>query len=125
MTKLILKRENDYYIEHKDQISLNETIEDLNEIQKNLAEYINYQKDPLLKIEDNIEKANQYIENGKKDLEIANSYYTNYKSIFIGGLLGTLTLSPLGVLLGVKVGSSLTIGGALVGGYTGYKIQKV
>ena len=47
------------------------------------------------------------------------------KVIMLGGVLGSLAMSPLSIILGVKIGMTTLLGGALVGGYGGYKAQKI
>jgi len=122
MTNLLIKyREQE---QEPEQVE-DETVSDIIEIQSHLAQYIHQQNHPLLRIENNMERAKVNIETGRKDLETANSYYTNYKPIIIGGIIGGLTMTPLGILIGLKVGSSITFGGAIVGCCTGYHIQQV
>ena len=126
MTQLILYEEekevaNDLL---NDPLLKNE-LQDLNLIQKDLMHYIYDQGQTINRLEDNISTINDNVAMGLKDLEIANSYYFSYKSIILGGILGGLTASPLGILLGSKIGSSIAFSGALLGGYTGYKIQKI
>ena len=48
----------------------------------------------------------------------------NYTPIIIGGVIGGITLGPLGLLLGLN-GGIITTTGALLGGMTGYNLQKL
>lgn len=126
MTQLLLNKD-ERGLEH-DLINdplLKSEVEDLNLIQSNLMNYIYNQGQTMNRLEDNISNITDNVTMGLKDLEIANSYYFSYKSVILGGILGGLTVSPLGILLGSKIGSSIALSGALLGGYTGYKVQKV
>jgi hypothetical protein len=120
MTNLLVK-----YREQEQEREIENTLSDIIEIQTHLAEYIHQQNHPLLRIENNMERATVHIETGRKDLETANSYYVFYKPIIFGGIIGGLTMTPLGILIGLKVGSYITLSGAVVGCCTGYHIQKV
>lgn len=127
MTQLLIQTEIDPLLQpdiYEDETIKRDLI-DMSIIQQNLLSYITNQQDTLNRIEDNIENTAMTVQHGLKDLEIANSYYFNYKSIIIGGVLGSLILSPISVLLGAKIGSTVTLSGALLGGFTGYNIQKI
>ena len=119
MTNLLEKYE-EATAEAEAELSTN--IQDIAEIQLHLLDYIRQQNHPLLRIEDNIMRSQTYIETGRKDLEIANSYYFNYTPIIIGGIIGGLTMTPIGIVIGTKL---VTLGGVIIGSCTGYHIQKI
>ena len=127
MTQLLIQTEMDPLLQpdiYEDETIKRDLI-DMSIIQQNLLSYITNQQGTLNRIEDNIENTSMTIEHGLKDLEVANNYYFNYKPIIIGGVLGSLIFSPISVLLGVKIGSTITLSFALLGGITGYNIQKI
>ena len=114
MTKLIYKGKD-----------LGVEIKELNEIQNDLSKLVLLQNDPLLRIEDHLEKSEALLTKAHRDLEIANQYYKDRKVILAGGLIGTLLCAPIGILLGTKIGATTLIGGALLGSYGGYKAQQI
>ena len=101
-----------------------QSIQDLNDIQTNLLDIVSTQDEKIDNMSNIIETTNIIVEQGTKDLEIAQKYYFSYKPILAGVVIGGLTLGPLGILLNVKFGSIFTLAGSAFGGYTGYKIQK-
>jgi len=52
-------------------------------------------------------------------------HYKDISIILIGGFIGTIAMTPLGILIGAKIGLSLLLGGGLLGSYGGYKAQHV
>jgi hypothetical protein len=116
MTQLFLFKKNE--------ISKSD-MEDLLAIQADLARIVSLQSDPLLRIEDNLERAENAMIQAHNDLEKANKYYKDMKVIMIGTAVGSLAMTPLSVLLGVKIGLSTLVGGAILGGYGGYKAQQL
>ena len=86
---------------------------DIDRILKLLSNYINIENITEITMEE-----------GRKDLETAQSYYFRYTPILLGAVLGGISLGPVGMLLNVKFGSMFTLGGGVLGGYGGYKIQK-
>ena len=115
MTQLFLPKKKEYDL----------NIEDLRAIQQDLANIVSLQNEPLLRIEDHLEKAELMMEAAHEDLQKANKYYKDMKVILLGGALGSLAMTPLSVLLGIKIGLSTMVGGALLGSYGGYKAQNI
>jgi len=99
-------------------------IDDINNIQRNLMEYIYYQKDKLMRIEDNMSSTQDLTEQANLDLKDASNYSISYTPIIIGTILGGVTLTPA-LLMGLKFGSLLPTVGSLMGGLLGYRIQKI
>lgn len=114
MTKLIYK-EKDFNFE----------INELNKIQDDLSKLVLLQNDPLLRIEDHLEKSEQLLNKAHQNLKIANQYYKDRNIILVGSLIGTFLCAPIGILLGANIGATTLIGGALIGGYGGYKAQQI
>lgn len=100
-------------------------VEELNQIQKNLLECVHQQSEQINTIEDNMSSASTKIDNGTSNLKIAESYFFNYTPVIVGTTLGAITMGPVGAALHLKLGSLLTIGGGIIGGICGYKIQKI
>ena len=103
---------------------LEQSLQDLNDIQNELFRLIYEQDETIDNIQNNMSKTELTMEEGKKELEIAQSYYFRYTPILLGAVLGGISLGPVGMLLNVKFGSMFTLGGGVLGGYGGYKIQK-
>ena len=123
MAKLKLNNDIDNEIEYHTK-ELEQDINDLNIIQTNLNSLIYNQTDKLLQIEDNMSAIKDDIVESNKNLKKASSYYMNYTPIIIGGVIGGITLGPLGLLLGLN-GGFITTTGVLLGGMTCYKLQKL
>ena len=123
MTKLQLNNDIDNEIEYNTK-ELEQDINDINDIQNNLNSLIYNQTDKLLQIEDNMSTIKDDIVESNKNLKKASSYYMNYTPIIIGGIIGGITLGPLGLFLGLN-GGIITTTGALLGGMTGYNLQKL
>ena len=112
MAKLQLNNNIDDYSQE-----LEQNINDLNVIQNNLNSLIYNQTDKLLHIEDNMSTIKYDIMESNKNLKKASSYYMNYTPIIIGGIIGGITLGPLGLFMGLN-GGMITTTGALLGGMT-------
>jgi len=123
MAKLQLNNDIDNEIDFYSK-ELEQDINDINDIQNNLNSLIYNQTDKLLQIEDNMSTIKDDIVESNKNLKKASSYYMNYTPIIIGGVIGGITLGPLGLLLGLN-GGIITTTGALLGGMTGYNLQKL
>ena len=107
-----------------DNNNLEQSLLDLNDIQTELFRLIYEQDQTIDNIQNNMSKTEITMEEGRKDLEVAQSYYFRYTPILLGAVLGGVSLGPVGLLLNVKFGSMFTLGGSVLGGYGGYKIQK-
>jgi hypothetical protein len=102
-----------------------ESLEDLNQIQKNLSSLIVSQQEKIDTIEENITQTEMKTQQGLKDLQEADRLFLSYKPILLGGAVGALVGGPIGAAIGVKwVTLSGGIGGVL-GSYGGYKLQKI
>ena len=103
---------------------LTKSLQDLNEIQKNLSNIVVSQQEKIDSIEENITQTELRAQQGLQDLQEADKLYLSYKPILIGGALGALVGGP-GAAVGVKW-ISLSGGlGTLLGSYSGYKLQKI
>jgi hypothetical protein len=128
MSKLKLDYETEAYPDDKYKNlykNYESDIEDINKIQSNLMEYIYYQKDKLMRIEYNMSSTQDLTEQANLDLKDASNYSISYTPIIIGTILGGVTLTPAGLLMGINFGSFLPTVGSLIGGLLGYRIQKV
>ena len=123
MAKLQLNNNIDNEIEYNSK-ELEQDINDINDIQNNLNSLIYNQTDKLLQIEDNMSTIKDDIVESNNNLKKSSSFYMKYTPIIIGGVIGGITLGPLGLLLGLN-GGFITTTGALLGGMTCYKLQKV
>tara|TARA_B100000795_G_scaffold239348_1_gene200958 strand:+ start:3389 stop:3781 length:393 start_codon:yes stop_codon:yes gene_type:complete len=97
------------------------SLQDLNEINKNLAELVNNQQQKIDTIENNIIQTEIKSLKSLKNLQKTDSLFFSYKPIFIGSILGAIVGGPFGLVMGIKwIGGISTI----IGGITGYKLQK-
>ena len=117
-----LKLVNDYETFTDEEIV--QGINDINDIQINLSEVIYNQNDRLNSIEDNMSTINNNLDDANNDLKIADSYYFSYTPVLVGGLIGGLIMGPIGFKVGVSIPSLATLG-TFMGGFTGYKLQKI
>ena len=108
----------------KEEALLFRSYKELNDIQTNLLDIISSQDEKIDKIENNLLSTNNDIERGESNVIQAQKYYFSYTPIFLGILLGGMGTAPLGMLLNIKVGSLLMTSGSILGGYSGYKLQK-
>ena len=100
-------------VKKKDQ-TIDYDIEVLESIQRDLANLVQLQDDPLLRIEENLENAMVNLEEAQKNhRDIRNM---RLKQIMGASAIGALTMSPLTFVLGVKLGLSMMASGAIMGG---------
>lgn len=104
---------------------LTKSLQDLNEIQKNLSNIVVSQQEKIDSIEENITQTELKAQQGLQDLQEADKLYLSYKPILIGGALGALVGGPIGAAVGVKWVSLSGGLGTLLGSYSGYKLQKI
>ena len=119
-----MEHEQDNQVKQNKDQKLKQSLQDLNDIQAELFRLIYEQDETIDNIQSNMSKTEITMEEGRKDLETAQSYYFRYTPILLGAVLGGVSLGPVGLLLNVKFGSMFTLGGSVLGGYGGYKIQK-
>jgi len=100
-------------------------VEDLNSIQNDLLLCIENQGNSLERIDLNITNIDDNIKNANIDLKRAESYFFQYTPIILGTALGTVTMGPLGAILNLKLPGLFVLGGGILGGMAGYKIQKI
>ena len=67
-----------------------ESLEDLNQIQKNLSNLIVAQQEKIDTIEENITQTEMKTQQGLKDLQEADRLFLSYKPILFGGAVGAL-----------------------------------
>ena len=96
----------------------------INEIQKELASFIDIQDNDIQHIENTIEETANISANSTVQLELASGKKFIFTPILIGSALGGILTLPLtigltapGVVMGYAAG-----GGALVGGFIGKKL---
>ena len=119
-----MEQEQNNQIKQNKDLKLKQSLQDLNDIQAELFRLIYEQDETIDNIQSNMSKTEITMEEGRKDLETAQKYYFRYTPILLGAVLGGVGLGPVGMLLNVKFASIFTLGGSVLGGYGGYKIQK-
>jgi len=97
------------------------SLQDLNEIQQNLAQVVYLQQEKIDTIENNILQTEIRTISALEDIQEADRLFFSYKPIIIGGFIGAILGGPVGFAMGVKWLGGI---GTIVGGYTGYKVQK-
>ena len=106
-------------------IKLLEDFYNINQIQSSLSTLVHRQRAKLDSIRDNVDSADCNVTEGLTELETAKTYSFRYTPILLGSLFGIALTGPTGLLLGLKMGSLATgLGGGILGGWCGYKIQK-
>ena len=89
-------------------------IQVLESIQRDLANLVQLQDDPLLRIEDNLENAMINFEEAQKNHRDIRRM--RFKQIMGASAIGALSMTPLTFILGVKIGVSMMASGAIFGG---------
>ena len=115
MTQLLLNDDKKYEDERKD----------IDLTQKHLLDYMKSQSSKIENIEYNMDKIDSYTLESKNNLMICNKYKISYKTVIIGGIVGSVFISPFGYLLGIKAGSLISLSGMVFGSYASYKLQSV
>lgn len=100
-----------------------DSLYDLNEIQKNIAELLVQQDEKIDSIEENVYYSKEEVKIGLDSLIEAKKLQFTYTPIIIGGVLGGLVGGPLGFVTGLKYAGITTGTGTLLGGIGGYAIQ--
>ena len=100
------------------------TLNDLGDIQNSLNDLLLQQDQRLDTIEENLTLTEERVKHSLDDLAECDKLYFSYKPIVVGTLLGGAVFSPLVTLTGIKYLGISTGVGSLLGGLTGYKIQK-
>ena len=125
--------ENIEYERLKDIQKLEKDVVDIYELNNEVAELVLNNGEKIDTIENNIIETSNIIIKGNNDLKktlIISDKYLPLKFGFISGIIGVSTLGPIGMIAGVKVGSSVALGlggGTLsgtIGGIIGKKLKK-
>ena len=108
-------------VEYKKLVS---SLKDLEYIQTDLHNIIIEQNSKIKNINKNNDSIKENFTISNNDLEICDKYYFSYKPIVIGSLIGAIFISPTTALLRIKYLGLTTSFGAILGGFSGYKIQQ-
>ena len=100
-------------------------LNDINEAQKNILDYIKTQGEKVDTINTKIDNINTISEHSYKDLRTANNYSISYSGIILSGLTCGIFITPFGFLLGLKAGLGISSAAVLAGTYASYKLQKI
>ena len=123
MTQLLLDKNDNY--EDKLNSEYEDQIKDIDISQKNLLDYMRTQNQKIENIEYNMDKIDNYTLQSNNNLITCSKYNISYKTVIIGGIVGSIFISPFGYLLGVKAGSLISLSGMVFGSYASYKLQSV
>lgn len=112
---------NDEDIEIRNMLA---TLNDIEEMQRNLL-LLTIEQDKMLdNIDNNMEDINYTLDNAFDDLEKASQLQFRYLPVLMGCSIGLATFGPLSLIPSLKIGGIITgIGAGGIGGYFGYKIQ--
>jgi len=122
--QVLLEREENDKIE-EERLELLQSLQDLAEINQHLSSYLKESEEQIEEITDNVTLATINIDKGTEDLKSAQDYSFKFLPIVIGVSIGVIIGGPFGFIPGFKAGGLATAGGlGVVGGFTGYKIQK-
>jgi len=50
---------------------------------------------------------------------VADRSYSSIKPMILGGIIGAISMSPIGIMTGMKIGTICSGVGSLIGGYMG------
>lgn len=124
MTQLFLNNEkNDLNFDILLNDEQTQKLMDINKIQENLIDCVEQQNLSLDRIENNISTIHNNIECSLNKLKEADKNYINYSPIILGGIVGSILISPIIGLVGIKTGTLFSISGGIIGGLSGYSIQ--
>tara|TARA_Y100000590_G_scaffold440191_1_gene565288 strand:- start:604 stop:999 length:396 start_codon:yes stop_codon:yes gene_type:complete len=131
MTNLQLKLEQQQLEQEQENqqreqyLELYKSMECLQEIQKDLNQYINGHRYKFDSIKENIDSTNYNIESGLENLVEAQSLSVKYTPIVLGTVIGALVGGPFGLIPGLKAGTIIGSSSfGVLGGWLGYKAQK-
>jgi len=111
--------------QHEQYLELYKSMECLQEIQKDLNQYINGHRHKFDSIRENIDSTNYNIETGLENLVEAQSLSVKYTPIVLGTVIGALVGGPFGLIPGLKAGTIIGSSSfGVLGGWLGYKAQK-
>lgn len=101
-------------------------INDLQQIQADLASIIGEQRETVEHIGQEINQVNQNVEMGTIDIKKARFLNTKFIPIMFGAIVGGVVAGPVGAAAGLKAGiaTGVGLGGSALGGILGYKVQK-
>jgi hypothetical protein len=124
LNQLLIERLEEDELE-KEKLELYQNLQDLAIINKHLTQYLLESAPKIEEIRDNITISTVAIDRGTEDLRIANDYSFKFLPVILGVTVGVIVGGPLGLIPGFKVGGLIAAGGlGVVGGITGYQIQK-
>lgn len=95
------------------------SLTDLKDIQLNLSDVLNTQKIHIDNIEENVDSSLIESQNALKELKVADRSYSSIKPMILGGIIGAISMSPIGIMTGMKIGTICSGVGSLIGGYMG------
>ena len=95
------------------------SLTDLKDIQLNLSDVLNTQKTHIDNIEENVDSSLIESQNALKELKVADRSYSSIKPMILGGIIGAISMSPIGIMTGMKIGTICSGVGSLIGGYMG------
>lgn len=122
--QLLIDREEEAKLE-QEKLELLQSLQDLAEINQHLSAYLKESEEQIEEINENLTLATVEIDHGTKDLKAAQDYSFKYLPIFLGASIGVIVGGPFGFIPGFKAGGLITGAGlGVIGGVTGYKIQK-
>ena len=100
------------------------TLNDIEQMQRNMLLALVEQDISLDNIECNMDNINTLLDMSSNDLEQAYKMQFRYIPVIIGCSIGIFAFGPLALIPSFKIGGLLTgLGAGSVGGYFGYKYQ--
>lgn len=114
-----LLKNHDIKENKKESRRLLKSLTDLKDIQLNLSDIINNQKTQIDNIEENVDTSLIESKHALKELKLADKSYSSIKPVILGGIIGAISMSPIGIMAGMKIGTICSGVGSLIGGYMG------
>ena len=109
--------------QNKEYDNLVKSLQELQEIQDNLAELLIKQDENIDSVEEQISSTSIHLDSSLIEIQEAKRLRFRYYPMILGGILGGAIGGPLGFLVGVKYTGLTASAGTILGGVGGYLVQ--
>ena len=109
--------------QNKEYDNLVKSLQELQEIQDNLAELLIKQDENIDSVEEQISSTSIHLDSSLIEIQEAKRLRFRYYPMILGGILGGAIGGPLGFLVGVKYTGLTASAGTVLGGVGGYFVQ--
>ena len=109
--------------QNKEYDDLVKSLQELQEIQDNLAELLIRQDEKIDTVEEQMSSTSNHLDSSLIEIKEAKRLRLRYYPLIIGGIVGGALGGPLGFLAGVKYTGLTASAGTILGGVGGYLVQ--